>query len=87
MAQHWIKGGSKIKHGGIIAIKMMRLLRIDIKIKVRMLNKDKSHSILLVTSSHPTSSYKKEELEEYNQKLTDFLGDILSSNNHHRNRP
>ena len=63
-----------------MAGKMMRLLGIDIKIKLKMLNKNKCHSILLVSSYHPTFSYKEEELEEYNQNLTDFLSDIPMSN-------
>ena len=42
MANHWIKGESKIKYGGIMAGKMTRLLGIDIKIKLIMLNKNKA---------------------------------------------
>jgi len=57
--------------------KIARLVGIDIKIKLRMLNKNKSHSIMLVSSYHP---YKQEELKEYNQKLADFLSNIPTSN-------
>jgi len=45
-----------------------------------MLNKSKSHSISLVSSYHPTSSYKKEELEEYDHKFANFISDIPTSN-------
>ena len=56
-------------------------MRVDVKLKLtNSKSKIKTHTLSLVSSYHPHSGYKTEELDAYNESITDFIDSIPKNN-------
>ena len=77
----WKKNGSKVLRGGPSIGATTRYMRVDVKLKLtNSKSKIKTHTLSLVSSYHPHSGYKTEELDAYNESIADFIDSIPKNN-------